>query len=403
MFQEIKQPWSWVYTVSFLDFFGVSMILPVMSTHLRGLGISYVDIGLLSSVYGMTQLIFGPIIGSLSDIQGRHTVLFLTTIVCSSVYGLMGIISSFYLFLILNCILGAVQHTMMLCQAYIADIVPVNKQSTVNGLTNAFMSFSFMIGPIIGGHVMEIDGGFQYLTAIVSLMLIFNSAIVFVFGNVNKIAKKEKTKNVSVFNQIIRIFKDLLVIDWKKYWVFFSLKFLFAMSGMLFFQNMGIILTDSFDLTPRYMGYTISFYGFISFISNLNVGRIKSLNLFPNNNYESLMYMFCVMAVTFYWLYIVDNCWLFLAGLVPLAASNALAEIVMTEVLVEQTDASSRGSMMGISASVAAIVQIFAPFLSGLIASWGGVSSALKVSSLISATACFITLRKSRKVHVKSQ
>ncbi|KAG8312167.1 major facilitator superfamily domain-containing protein 9-like [Homalodisca vitripennis] len=403
MLQEIRQPWSWVYIVSFLDFFGVSMILPVMSTHLRGLGISYVDIGLLSSVSGMTQLIFGPIIGSWSDIQGRHTVLFLTLIVCSSVYGLMGIVSSFYLFLILNSVLGAAQHTMMLCQAYIADIVPVNKQPAVNGLTNAFMAFSFMIGPIIGGHVMEIDGGFQYLTAIVSLMLIFNSAIVFVFGNVHKTAKKEKTKNVSALNQVIAIFKDLLVIDWKKYWVFLSLKFLFAMSGMLFFQNMGIILTDSFDLTPRYMGYTISFYGLISFISNLNVGRIKSLNIFPKNNYESLMYMFCVMAVTFYWLYIVENCWLFLAGLVPLAASNALAEIVMTEVLVEQTDASSRGSMMGVSASVAAIVQIFAPFLSGLIASWGGISSALRVSSLISATACFITLRKSRKVHVKSQ
>uniref|UniRef100_A0A1B6LC57 Major facilitator superfamily (MFS) profile domain-containing protein n=2 Tax=Graphocephala atropunctata TaxID=36148 RepID=A0A1B6LC57_9HEMI len=403
MIKELKQPWSWVFVVSFLDFFGVSMILPVMSTHLRGLGISYVDIGLLSSMSGTTQLIFGPIIGSWSDIQGRHTVLLLTTIVCSAVYGLMGVVSSFYLYLILNCVLGAVQHTMMLCQAYIADIVPADKQSTVNGLTNAFMSFSFMIGPIIGGHVMEIDNGFQYLTAVVCIMLMFSATTIFLFGNEGKISKRNQTEKVGIYSKIFKIFKDLLFIDWKRYWVFFSLKFLFALSGMLFFQNMGIILIESFDLTPRYMGYTISFYGFVSLISNLNAGRIKNLAIFPKNNYESLTYMFCIIAVTFYWLYSVDNCILFLAGLVPLAASNALAEILMTEVLVGQTDAGSRGSMMGVSTSVGAIVQILAPFLSGLIASQGGVSSALKVSSIISATAGLITLRSSRQPHVKSQ
>ncbi|KAJ8870628.1 hypothetical protein PR048_029651 [Dryococelus australis] len=60
------------------DLFAVSLVMPLMSTHLRSLGASHFLIGLLGSTYSCLQLFSGPVVGSWSDIRGRRAVLLFT-------------------------------------------------------------------------------------------------------------------------------------------------------------------------------------------------------------------------------------------------------------------------------------------------------------------------------------
>lgn len=374
--------------------------MPVFSTYLRSLGISHVDIGLLSSLYGATQLFTGPIVGSWSDINGRKSILCLTMVICSLAYGLMGLVSSFYLFLLIRCVLGSLKHTQTLCRAFVADIVPPDKQAAVHGLTNAFTSFSFMVAPIISGHLMEVKNGFQYLTVLVMLIFLLNAIVVFTFASSKN--TKKPTSQGGFSSQLLLVFEELYSIDWKKYWALFSIKFLFALSGMLFFQNIGLIFTESFETTPRLVGYTISFYGFSSGVSNLGVGKIRKLAILPASNLKCLGYTFFLMTVTFFLLFSLPSLPLYFVCLAPLATSHSLSRIFITEVMLESSDAKCRGSMMGAASSVAAVARTIAPFLSGVIISKFGPFGPLLVASLFAASSCVLAVYYSRQNHTKS-
>lgn len=386
------QPWSWLYLTCFLDLFGASMIMPVFSSHLKTLGISHGSVGLLSSLYGTSQLLSSPIIGSWSDVNGRQTILCLSLIICSIAYGLMGIISSFYMFLIIRFLLGLFKHTQTLCKAFTADIVPAEKQATVHGLMNAFTSFSFMIGPVISGHIMEIENGFKVLTTSVSLIFILNVTVVMVFAKTEQSSKISQSNKNNILQKITEVFRELYVIEWSGFWPLFTIKFLFTLTGVLFFQNMGIILTEHFKLVPRYIGYTIAFYGFISCVCNLCINRIKRIFFLNKSPLKSLTFTFSVMTMTLYILYRADSYPIFVVGLIPLASSQALSRILMTEMVLDSSDENFRGSMMGASSSLSAVARILAPTLGGLITSWGGVSAPLMLSAVIAASAAILTV-----------
>ncbi|XP_054281887.1 major facilitator superfamily domain-containing protein 9-like [Macrosteles quadrilineatus] len=392
--EMLWKPWSWLYVVCFLDLFGASLIMPMFSAHLRSLGVSHTDIGLLSSIYGATQLISGPVIGSWSDINGRSQILCLSMIICSVAYGLMGIISSFAQFFFIRCVLGSFKHTQTLSRAFISDIVPEEKQASVHGIMNAFTSFSFTIGPVISGHMMEMENGFLNLTRTVMLIFILNTTVVYIFANKTdkSFSKESYSERRKLYEDIVLVFKELYNIKWTSFWALFSVKFLFALTGMLFFQNMGVILTENFEISHKSMGYTISFYGFVSVLCNLGVGQIKHSGFLPKSNLKSLTYTFFMMAVTFCLLYVTNSYQIFVLGIIPLSSSHALTRILLTEVLLEQSDASCVGSVVGASSSITSIARILVPFISGLIISWGGVSCALLVSSVIAFGACLLTV-----------
>lgn len=398
------EKWSWLYVACFLDFLGTSMIMPVFGSHLRSLGISHALVGLLSSCYGAIQLVSGPVVGSWSDINGRRTTLVLTIVLSSVAYGLMGIVSSFYLFCAIRCLLGSFKHTQTLCRAFVADIVPEDKQASVQGLMNAFTSFSFMIGPLFSGHMMEVENGFQLLTRVVVVIFILNASVVYIFAGSEEITRKAKDvtqhKQDTFLSKLSLTFTELYSIEWRTFWVLFSVKFLFGLAGMIFFQNLGVVLTENYGITPKYMGYTISFYGFLSGICSLSVGKIK--NILPTNYLKSLMYTTSLLAITLLMLYCTKSYALFIVGLVPLATSHALTRIFLTEVLLDQSDASCRGSMMGAASSIASVARTLAPFLSGLVISWKGTSSALLLSSSIAITACLLSRYHLSQVHVKT-
>lgn len=398
------EKWSWLYVACFLDFLGASMIMPVFGSHLRSLGISHALVGLLSSCYGVIQLVSGPVVGSWSDINGRRTTLVLTIILSSVAYGLMGIVSSFYLFCIIRCLLGSFKHTQTLCRAFVADIVPEDKQASVQGLMNAFTSFSFMIGPLFSGHMMEVENGFQLLSRVVVVIFILNASVVYIFAGSEEITRKAKDniqrKQDTFVSKLSLTLTELYSIEWGSFWVLFSVKFLFGLAGMIFFQNLGVVLTENYEITPKYMGYTISFYGFLSGICSLSVGKIKTI--LPTNYLKSLMYTTSLLAATLLMLYCTKSYALFIVGLVPLATSHALTRIFLTEVLLDQSDASCRGSMMGAASSVASVARTLAPFLSGLVISWKGTSSALLLSSTIAITACLLSRFHLSQVHSKT-
>lgn len=55
----------------FLVFTGIGLVIPIMPTYMTELHISGSTVGMLVAAFSLTQLLFSPLAGRLSDIMGR--------------------------------------------------------------------------------------------------------------------------------------------------------------------------------------------------------------------------------------------------------------------------------------------------------------------------------------------
>lgn len=362
----------WLYLLAFIDLFGASCVVPVFGAHLRSLGFSHSLVGLMSSIYAAIQLFSGPIIGSWSDMYGRKTVLYITLFVCSLAYVFLSAASTFALVLSLRIILGLMKHTQTICKALVADVIPIDKQPDIQGKLSAFAALGFMFGPVLGGHIVaEFSDGFRYICYMTGSLFFLNSLVVFLsFPDIKlseNVRVKSNSNSTSMKSNIYRIFADLLNVDWKSYWDVFLLKFILGVSLSLFFSNYYVYVEETFQISPKLIGYTISFQGLVSAASGLMIDAFDRLYSEKSSNFLKIYHSFIILSLSFLAVYLSSNLYIFVLCLLPLSSSSTLIRTLSTELLLARSNANHRGSLMGASNSISSSARMVAPLLTGLI------------------------------------
>lgn len=134
-------------------------ILPMLVQELGGGGVSHTAViyGLLSVVYALMQFIFAPMMGALSDRFGRRPIL----LVALTGMGLDSILLALapnlaWVFAgrALGGIFGA---TFSVANAYMADISREEDRAGAFGMVGAAFGIGFILGPLLGGVLGEID------------------------------------------------------------------------------------------------------------------------------------------------------------------------------------------------------------------------------------------------------
>lgn len=380
-----------MYIISFLDFIGASLIVPVFGSHLRSLGMTHFQISLLLSSYSAVQLLSGPIIGNLSDRYGRRLIIFTSLFICAICYSTLSVISHFFIILIIRLALGTFKHTQNLCKALVADCMPHDQQSMAYGKLNSATSFGFMIGPVIGGHIVESKDGFQLVAILTSIVFVINSLIAYYYiPEMNVLKRNESNANNQV--KLKLIFKDLLAIDWKYFWDIFLLKFVFTIAMFVFYSNYSLLLEEKFNLSHKYIGYTISFKGVIAVTMGLLVGRLKQLYSENTSHQKIIFHAFIGLTVSFLLLVVVPNFIVYIVFIVPLTLCSSLLRIVTTEVLFERTTPEYRGLLIGTSNSVASMARLLSPLIAGLTLDKFGPNYVPLVSSVLAGIAAILSL-----------
>lgn len=113
--------------------------------------------------------------GSLSDRMGRKNILLISCLIIGCCYSALGLLSSLFIILLVRATLGVFKHTQVLIRAIIVDQVTENQQPLIFGRLKSVIGISFSLGPIIGGHLTEIEGGFTYVALIAGVIFGFNT------------------------------------------------------------------------------------------------------------------------------------------------------------------------------------------------------------------------------------
>jgi len=78
------------------------------------------------------------------------------------------------LLLVFWCFQGLFKHSQELSKGYLADIMPGSQHSHVFGRFNSISNIGFIIGPVIGGYVLDHLGGFHVVATMTACLFVLN-------------------------------------------------------------------------------------------------------------------------------------------------------------------------------------------------------------------------------------
>lgn len=147
---------GFIFITLLIDIMGWGLIIPVMPnliSELKGIPVNEASPygAWLVSAYAITQFVFGPIIGNLSDKYGRRPVLLFSLFGFAVDYLFMALVPTYALLFVGRIISGITGASITTASAYIADISTNETRAKNFGMIGAAFGIGFIAGPALGG------------------------------------------------------------------------------------------------------------------------------------------------------------------------------------------------------------------------------------------------------------
>ncbi|KAM9212275.1 major facilitator superfamily domain-containing protein 9 isoform 1-T1 [Dugong dugon] len=316
-----------LYLVGFLDLFGVSMVVPLLSLHVKSLGASPTVAGIVGSTYGILQLFSSTFVGCWSDVVGKRSAL-LTCILSSALgYLLLGASTSVFLFVVARVPVGLV---------WLFPWSEVKFSTTKNDLQL--------------GKNNRLSGNTGYKVQ--------DAATARGATTSEKIARLP-------WIEVLSALQDMKSLIFSKMWDIFLVRLLMAVAVMLYYSNFVLALEERFGVRPKITGYLISYSSALGALAGFALGPI--MRLYKHNSHTILLHS-SVLTFTLLLLYSTTHTMgVIVFSSTLLSFSTAVGRTCITDLQLTVGGAQASGTLIGVGQSVTAVGRIVAPLLSGVV------------------------------------
>ncbi|ELV11569.1 Major facilitator superfamily domain-containing protein 9 [Tupaia chinensis] len=392
-----------LYLVGFLDLFGVSMVVPLLSLHVRSLGASPTVAGIVGEwlilldvraphlkspqVSGDNSVLAPDIIlkGCWSDVVGRRSSLLVCILLSALGYLLLGAATNVFLFALARVPAGIFKHTLSISRALLSDLVAEKERPFVIGHFNTASSVGFILGPMVGGYLTELDGGF-YLTAFICFsVFILNAGLVWLFPWSEAKPSRSLHRRVQrawqeadgthqpkasgkaawpPWAQLLSALRDMKSLVFSDMWDIFLVRLLMAVAVMLYYSNFVLALEERFGVRPKTTGYLISYSSALGALAGFALGPI--LRLYRHDAHAVLLHSSALTCALLLLYSVAPTVGLVVFSSTLLAFSTALGRTCVTDLQLTVGGSQASGALIGLGQSVTAVGRIIAPLLSGV-------------------------------------
>ncbi len=167
-----------LYFAVFVAVMGISMVSPLLPVYAKEMGASGVWLGLTFSVFAITQAIFGPFAGRLSDRYGRKP--FIVAGLLVYLIAAIGYLTaqSFYQVIAFRAFSGiGTSLIFSVTRAYIGDMTPPGQEGRWLGTFATGDIIGFGTGPLVAGLLREVFG-FRSVFVAMALLLASSAVII---------------------------------------------------------------------------------------------------------------------------------------------------------------------------------------------------------------------------------
>ena len=378
-----------VFLTILLDLIGFGMILPLLPFYAQTFKATPVQIGLLFSSYSLTQLLFAPLLGRLSDRVGRRPILLASITGSVAAYLLFAAAPNFAVLLAARSLAGVAAANYGIAQAYMADVSLPEERSKAMGLVGAAFGLGFVLGPALGGILAQAGDRAVPLTAAV---LSGANLLVAFFGLPESLSPEVRGRVRGSWFDL----SDLLVVLRDSplrglMLLFFLVMFCFSMME----ATLALFCQQRFHYGVRQTSWLFVFVGVILVVVQGGLlGR-----LVKRYGERSLILSGIVLMAAGLVLLPSSQLWLLLVSLGLLAVGQGVHNPSSLGLLSRLTDESSQGSTIGLSRSFGAVARILGPS-AGTLLFVAGAAWPFWAASGLMVVALFIALGVLRQVTI---
>jgi MFS transporter, DHA1 family, tetracycline resistance protein len=165
-----KHAITFVFITVFLDMVGFGLIMPVLPAMIQDVGkVSVGEAALvgggLFAAFSLTQFLFSPTLGNLSDAYGRRPLLLLAVFGLMIDYLITAFAPNLFWLFFARAFAGLCGASYVIANAYIADVTKPEDRAKAFGMMGAAFGLGFVIGPAIGGLLGEFGPRIPFFVA----------------------------------------------------------------------------------------------------------------------------------------------------------------------------------------------------------------------------------------------
>ena len=364
----------------FIDLVGFGIVLPLQPFYAQKFGAAPEIITLVAASFTLTQFLFAPVWGRLSDRIGRRPVLLVTIFGTFVGYLWLALTDSLVMLFMARAFGGAMAANIGVAHAYVADVTTPENRSRGMGRIGAAAGLGFVTGPAIGGLLagpdpIHPDFQFPFLAAAVFSAAAFILAVFFLRETVDREARAAATAlNGSRITALIDALSRPNV----------GLLLLLVMMTPFVFSGIETILAiwteRALAWGPEQNGYVYAFMGFVAvFVQGLLIGPLT------RKFGEKRLILGGAVAV------FLGALWLpwgtgFAGVMGPLGLiviGVCMSGPSLSSLISQHAAVHERGRLLGVSQSSAGLGRIMGPALSGAAFAGLGADSPFYIGAIV--------------------
>ncbi|CAH0562208.1 unnamed protein product [Brassicogethes aeneus] len=334
--------------------------------------------GFLGSLFSFLQFIASPVVGGISDVIGRKSVMIICLVGISSSYILWALSSNLVLFILARFIGGISKGNVSLSMAIIADVSSMKTRGIGMALVGIAFSLGFIVGPLIGAFFAiwskNKTGDWFVVPALFAFSLSIADLIFFTAYFKESLPKEKRAKSVwkSLQNtraliNITELFKFNAVTDIKES----NLKELRRI-GLVYFVYLfiysGLEFTLTF-LTHHVFNYTSMQQGWMFFVIGITMALVQGgyvRKIPPTKTKKTAILGLWLIIPSFVCVGLANGPYMLYTGLLLFAISTALVVPCIMTMASEYGNEQQKGTVMGIFRSLGALARALGPILASI-------------------------------------
>lgn len=366
-----------IFITVFIDLLGVSIIIPVIPAIFFEQNSQFFSgpitddqksliYSFLLMCYPLAQFFGAPLLGSLSDRNGRKPILSMALIGTMIGYFLFAYaiyIKSVPLLFISRIIPGFTGGNISIILSSIADVSTKEERTSNFGLVGMAFGLGFILGPVVGGILSDdtILPWFNHMVPFIftGLLTILNIILVrFFFKETLKKRTQSEINIFAGFKNVKNTFRTPALRN------IFIIVLLLSV-GFTFFTNFySAYLYDEFQFSEKNIGYLYGWIGlWLAFTQGFIVRKLSKLS----NPKKVLLVSIPFIGIGIGLLLLPTEAWVFYLINPIIAIAQGTTSPNMNSIVSEQVSEELQGSIMGINQSMQSLGQIIPTAIGGIL------------------------------------
>jgi DHA1 family tetracycline resistance protein-like MFS transporter len=308
--------------------------------------------GWLTFAYAITQFMFAPLIGNLSDKFGRRPIILISLFAFSMDYLLLAFAPTITWIFIGRIIAGLTGASITTASAYIADVSTPENRAKNFGMIGAAFGLGFIIGPVIGGLLGQYGSRVPFYAAAVLCLLNFLYGYFILPESLSKDNRREfRLKRANPIGAFLNLRKYPQLIG-----LVISIFLLYTASHAVQ-SNWSYFTMYKFHWDEKMVGISLGVIGLL--VGIVQGGLIRWIN--PKLGNEKSIYVgMALYTIGMFLFATATESWMMFAFLIPYCLGG-IAGPAMQAVISSQVPTNEQGEIQGTLSSLMSASAIVGP------------------------------------------